>query len=392
MTTVAALQALRAMTVLEEISSGAVTRDVLDRLGVRDALLWEKLAVKYYGPTRYRRLQAAAREAAVPLSLDAVAVIEKHLRSLLRGASVTVEELRVELCSLRGTVGEIDRAAAARVREHNRSVKDAAAKAYGKRALRGGKNTDALGMRTLTLTLPERQISHIIATLLPAADKARAADPRLGYEPAMADAAYQHLTTGGGTGGGVPPVVPLVVMGLPDYAAVLRQEGDETVFALTDGTTITGKELVEHEMASHGLVGVYDPVDGGVNLYRDQRCASVKQRMLLAAETILCTTPGCTTPADQCQVHHLTPWKHGGETNLDNLTMACRVHNARNDDDPEHPTEARPAGTRTRRSGPPPTRRWTTENQHPPDPEPLRDGADHRRLSPGTAAGRLPEG
>jgi len=337
MTTVAALQALRAMTVLEEISSGAVTRDVLDRLGVRDARLWERLAVTYYGPTRYRRLQAAAREAAVPLSLDAVAVIEKHLRSLLRGASVTVEELRVELCSLRGTVGEIDRAAAARVREHNRSVKDAAAKAYGKRALRGGKNTDALGMRTLTLTLPERQISHIIATLLPAADKARAADPRLGYEPAMADAAYQHLTTGGGTGGGVPPVVPLVVMGLPDYAAVLRQEGDETVFALTDGTTITGKELVEHEMASHGLVGVYDPVDGGVNLYRDQRCASFKQRMLLAAETILCPTPGCTTPADQCQVHHLTPWKHGGETNLDNLTMACRVHNARNDDDPDTP-------------------------------------------------------
>ena len=66
-------------------------------------------------------------------------------------------------------------------------------------------------------------------------------------------------------------MVPLVVMGLPDYAAVLRQEGDETVFALTDGTTITGKELVEHEMASHGLVGVYDPVDGGDNLNRHQR-------------------------------------------------------------------------------------------------------------------------
>ncbi|HJD77580.1 MAG TPA: hypothetical protein K8V93_01030, partial [Corynebacterium pollutisoli] len=124
MTTVAALQALRAMTVLEEISSGAVTRDVLDRLGVRDARLWERLAVTYYGPTRYKKLQAAAREAAVPLSLDAVAVIEKHLRSLLGGASVTVEELRVELCGLRGTVGEIDRAAAARVREYNRTVDD----------------------------------------------------------------------------------------------------------------------------------------------------------------------------------------------------------------------------------------------------------------------------
>ena len=323
---------------LEAVASGRLPRDTVSRLlGSSTAGAWVKMAGKYYGPTRYKKLQAAAREAGRGLSITSLERIEKHLRSLLRGASVTVEELRVELCSLRGTVGEIDRAAAARVREHNRSVKDAAAKAYGKRALRGGKNTDALGMRTLTLTLPERQISHIIATLLPAADKARAADPRLGYEPAMADAAYQHLTTGGGTGGGVPPVVPLVVMALPDYAAVLRQEGDETVFALTDGTTITGKELVEHEMASHGLVGVYDPVDGGVNLYRDQRCASFKQRMLLAAETILCPTPGCTTPADQCQVHHLTPWKHGGETNLVNLSMACRVHNARNDDDPNTP-------------------------------------------------------
>ena len=324
------------MAVLGDIASAALTRAQLDELGVRDARLWEQLAAKYHGPTRYRKLQAAAREAAAPLSLDAVAVIEKHLRGLLRGAAVSVEELRVELCGLRGTVDEIDREAAARVREHNRSVKDAAAKAYGRRALRGGKNTDALGMRTLTLTLPERQIAHIIATLAPTAHKARKKDLSLGYEPAMADAAYQHLTTGT-PGATPPPMIPHVVMALPDYAEVLRHEGDETIFALTDGTTITGKELVEHEMATHALVGIYNPVDGGVNLYRDERCANWKQRMLLAAETILCPTPGCTTSADQCQVHHLIPWKHGGETNLANLSIACRVHNARNDDDPHAP-------------------------------------------------------
>ncbi|MDO5669036.1 MAG: HNH endonuclease signature motif containing protein [Corynebacterium sp.] len=330
-----ALQALRAMEVLGELASGDLTRAVLDKWGFRDAKLWEKLAAKYYGPTRYRKLQAAAREAAAPLSMDAVVVIEKHLRNLLKGADVTVEELRVELCSLRGSVAEIDRAAAARVLEHNRTVKDAANKAHGRRALRGGKNTDALGMRTLTLTLPERQIAHIVATLQPTADSYRAADPRLGWEPAMADAAYAHLTSG--VPGSRPADIPHVVISLPDYAKVLRHEGDETIFALTDGTTITGKQLVEQEMATHGLVGIYDPVEGGVNLYRDQRHANWKQRMLAAAETILCPFPECTTAASMCQVHHLQAWKQGGETNLLNLSIACPVHNARNDDDPNAP-------------------------------------------------------
>ncbi|WP_460490718.1 HNH endonuclease signature motif containing protein, partial [Corynebacterium nasicanis] len=237
---------------------------------------------------------------------------------------------------LRGTVADIDRAAAARVRDHNRSVQDAAAKAYGKRALRGGKNTDGLGMRTLTLTLPERQIAEIIATLLPTAEQERAADKALTYEQAMGDAAYRHLVSGS-PDGSPPPMIPHVVMALPDYAAVLRQEGDETIFALTDGTTITGQELVEQEMSTHGLVGLYSPVTGGINLYRDERCANWKQRMLLAAETILCPAPECTTPATQCQAHHLIAWAEGGETNQANLSMACRVHNARNDDNPHAP-------------------------------------------------------
>ncbi|MDO5512853.1 HNH endonuclease signature motif containing protein, partial [Corynebacterium sp.] len=309
------LAALRGMTILEDVHSGDLTRAQLDALGYRDGRLWEKLAHVYFGPTRYRKLQAAARSNAAPLSLDAVAVIEKNLRGLLKGAAVTEEELRVELCELRGTVNEIARLASARVREHNRSVEDAANKAYGKRALRGGKNTDPLGLRTITVTLPERQMADVIAALLATAKPLRDADPKLGWEQAMADAAYQHLTTRG-TGSGPQAPTPMVVMALPDYATVLRQDDDDTVFALTNGTTITGKELVEQEMATQGLVGIYDRVTGGIDLYREQRFATWKQRVLLAAETIVCPNPGCTTPADQCQAHHLDSWEKGGDTNL----------------------------------------------------------------------------
>ena len=330
------LEALRGMRLLEELSSGTVTRADLDRLGVGAAGAWAALSDVYFGATPQRELQAAARVAGAGLSMDAVAVIEKHARKLLPGAAVNRWELRVELCGLRGSVAEIGAEAAARVRGYNRAVRDVEKKAFRSRALRGGKNTDPMGLRTVTLTLPERRMARLLAHLLPTANTLRAGDPRLSWEQAMADAAYRHCL-GGAASGESAPEPPMVVMAVPDYAAVLREEGSETIFALTDGTTITGAELVAQSMATHGYVGLYDPVEGGVNLYRDQRLANWKQRILLSAEMLICPFPGCTTPASQCQVHHLTAWKHGGETNLRDLTIACRVHNARNDDDPEAP-------------------------------------------------------
>lgn len=348
MNLMSAFEALRAMPVLEALSTGTLQASELAGLGFRDAGAWQKLAGIYFGPTRHRKLQKAARDAAIGLSLDALGVVEKHTRKLLKGAAVTPWELRVELCGLRGTVEEIDRAAATRVRDYNRGVDDAEKKAYGGRSLKGGKNTDARGLRTITVTLPERQMATMIAHLLTTAQAARREDPRLRWEQAMADALYSHVL-GGTPSGGMSPVIPHVVIGLPDYAKLLRQEGDEIIFALTDGTTMTGKELVAREMATFGVVGLYDPVSGGLNLYREQRLATWKQRVLLAAETILCPSPGCTTPASQCQVHHLTAWEQGGETNMENLSMACGVHNARNDDDPDAPPrngrlERRPGG------------------------------------------------
>lgn len=334
MTTIELLTALRAMTVLGEISSGTVTVADLDRLGVRDARAWDKLAGVYFGPTRHRKLQAAARDAGAELSLDAVMVVEKHTRKLLKGAAVSQWELRVELCGLRGTVAEIDRAAAARVRDYNRTVPDAENKARGKRALRGGKNTDALGLRTFTVTGPERAIENVLSHVRAGATRLRREDPGLSYEQAMYDS---FITSQGGTGLTAAPPVVLTVLPLPESMKVLRQEGDETIFARTDGTTITGAELVAEAMASEGYVGIFDPVDGGVNMYRDERFANFKQRVLLSAETIVCPYPGCTTPASECQVHHLTAWAQGGNTNISNLTMLCGVHNARNDDDPDKP-------------------------------------------------------
>ena len=59
----AALQALRGMRVLEELSSGRLSTSRIEALGFRDAGAWDRLAGVYFGPTRHKRLQAAARVA-----------------------------------------------------------------------------------------------------------------------------------------------------------------------------------------------------------------------------------------------------------------------------------------------------------------------------------------
>ncbi|WIM69294.1 HNH endonuclease signature motif containing protein [Corynebacterium suedekumii] len=372
MDVVSALEALqgRGIEVLSAIAVGRLTRQRLIDLGhpQSTARAWARLSEVFFGPTRSRRLQAAAVAAARDggLSVDALRAVDKHARKLLKDASVSEWELRLELCGLTGTVDEIDRQAAARVREINRTVADAEKKAFGRRSLKGGKNTDAQGLRTITVTLPERLMATTLARLRVTAGRLRGQDAKLSYEQAMADAFLSHVGAGAGVAAGTVPPIPLVVIGLPDWARIHRQEGDETIFALTDGTTVTGAELVAGQMAEHHLVGVYDPVEGPVNLYRSQRLASGKQRMLLAAETILCPTPGCTTSADECQVHHLVAWQHGGETNVASMSVVCRVHNARNDDDPNAPPRN---GRLERQDGGvvfhPPDGRAVETNRHP---------------------------
>jgi len=118
---------------------------------------------------------------------------------------------------------------------------------------------------------------------------------------------------------------------------ILRREGDDVMIRTTSGTVITGAQLVERACANEGLITVISRAQGPVDLYRFERFASVKQRTMLAAEHPTCAWPGCNTPAERGQFHHLTPWKHGGETNVANLVTLCNYHNGVNEDDPNAP-------------------------------------------------------
>ena len=97
---------------------------------------------------------------------------------------------------------------------------------------------------------------------------------------------------------------------------------------------MTGAEFLASEFGDTLDVAAFHPEAGAVNLYRTQRLANTKQRDLARLAMPVCAFPGCRHGAQACEIHHVTAWKHGGETNLDNLAPLCRYHNRVNDDDP----------------------------------------------------------
>jgi Domain of unknown function (DUF222) len=85
--------------------------------------------------------------------------------------------------------------------------------------------------------------------------------------------------------------------------------------------------------ANHNLA-VFDGVTGeALALYRTKRVASAAQRIMLIARDGGCTKPCCTVGAYGCQVHHASQdWAKGGNTNIDDMALACGTDNRGVDD------------------------------------------------------------
>ncbi len=65
-----------------------------------------------------------------------------------------------------------------------------------------------------------------------------------------------------------------------------------------------------------------------MNLFRPRRTASPSQRIMLIARDGGCTKPCCTVGAYGSQVHHaLRDWADGGQTNANELALACGPDN-----------------------------------------------------------------
>ena len=95
------------------------------------------------------------------------------------------------------------------------------------------------------------------------------------------------------------------------------------------GTVMPISDVIR--MASHAnhYLAVFDKATGSaLDLFRARRIASAAQRIMLIARDGGCTKPGCTVPAYGSQVHHAArDWADGGQTNIDELGLACPPDN-----------------------------------------------------------------
>ena len=84
------------------------------------------------------------------------------------------------------------------------------------------------------------------------------------------------------------------------------------------------------------VLTVDDATSLPLNLYRTRRLASLAQRITLLAVQGVCAWTGCTAPLTETEIHHITSWLQGGDTNIDNLTALCRTHHRCNNDFKDH--------------------------------------------------------
>ena len=114
-------------------------------------------------------------------------------------------------------------------------------------------------------------------------------------------------------------------------------EGEEVTIELSNGAVVSGTQYIQRALAQHGEAVLVHPLAGPVDAFRTQRIANDKQRAILKAKFRECVWPGCSVPFDDCQIHHIEAWNHGGHTNLQNLVPLCAYHNGLNQDDPLGP-------------------------------------------------------
>ena len=119
------------------------------------------------------------------------------------------------------------------------------------------------------------------------------------------------------------PVTMIVTTTLQDLHAGAGQA------VTAGGTLIPITDLIRMNAPSDNYLAVFDGVTGkSLWLGRSKRLASADQRIMLLAKYRGCTAPGCTVNGYNSQVHHAAKdWKHGGATDIDDLTLACKCDN-----------------------------------------------------------------
>jgi Domain of unknown function (DUF222) len=94
------------------------------------------------------------------------------------------------------------------------------------------------------------------------------------------------------------------------------------------GTLLPMSDVLRLAGHAHHYLALFDGNSVPLDLQRSRRTATAGQRIVLLSKERGCTRPGCTANGYQTQVHHaVADWKDNGQTNINDLTLACRADN-----------------------------------------------------------------
>jgi len=121
--------------------------------------------------------------------------------------------------------------------------------------------------------------------------------------------------------GGTPPAVRVLVTA----RSLSRRSGHGRIEGEHDPISI---QTVERMVCAGGTVPVvFDEAGQGMNLGREQRLFSRRQRVVLAARDGGCMWIGCDRPPSWTEAHHIEFWERDhGSTDIDKGIMLCKHH------------------------------------------------------------------
>jgi hypothetical protein len=106
----------------------------------------------------------------------------------------------------------------------------------------------------------------------------------------------------------------------------LGEDPEESPSGSGPGGAVVPAATVQRLVCSGRVtVAVEDPSGDAVALGRASRTPTPSQVRLVRHRDRGCVFPGCGTNR-YTQVHHVTWWRHGGKTDVDNLALVCSMH------------------------------------------------------------------
>ncbi len=116
------------------------------------------------------------------------------------------------------------------------------------------------------------------------------------------------------------------VLVLIDYQSILGQLGEKALATLGDGTPIPAAEARRLACDARIIPIIMGGPSQALDVGRAARTATGAQRSALRAIHDTCCISGCDVAFDYCELHHITWWRLGGRTDLDNLAPLCSKH------------------------------------------------------------------